>query len=114
LGVQILRTKVSVCSFPSVAVAVSVEGEDVLPRGSLTDESRGCMKTHRWSLSARMAWSVLLVALWCSRLVSAVEIEDVAPDFLLPSTLGPSVTLSQFKDKHHVLIEFYSLDFNPT
>ena len=72
------------------------------------------MKTHWWSLPARMSWSVLLVTLLCTRLVLAVDVGDVAPDFLLPSTLGPSITLSQFKDKHHVLIEFYSFDFNPT
>ncbi len=71
------------------------------------------MKTHWWSSHARMSWSVLLVLLLSTRLVSAVEIGDVAPDFVLPSTLGPPISLSQFKDKHHVLIEFYSFDFNP-
>ena len=72
------------------------------------------MKTHWWFSHVRMSWSVLLVSLLFARLVSAVEIGDVAPDFLLPSTLGPPVNLSQFKGKHHVLLEFYSFDFNPT
>ena len=27
---------------------------------------------------------------------------------------GPPINLSQFKGKHHVLLEFYSFDFNPT
>ena len=72
------------------------------------------MKTHWCSSHVRISWSAPLVSLLFARLVSAVEVGDVAPDFLLPSTLGPPINLSQFKDKHHVLLEFYSFDFNPT
>ena len=44
----------------------------------------------------------------------ALEVGDEAPDFTLPSTLGDSISMQQFKGRKYVLIEFYSLDFNPT
>ena len=43
----------------------------------------------------------------------AVEIGDLAPDFTLPSTTGQPMSLSQFKGKKHVLLQFYTMDFNP-
>ncbi len=46
--------------------------------------------------------------------VMAVEVGEKAPDFTLPSTLGKEISLSQFKGKKHVLVQFYSTDFNPT
>ena len=46
--------------------------------------------------------------------VAAVEVGQPAPDFSLTSTSGEKVSLSQFKGKKHVLIQFYSVDFNPT
>jgi hypothetical protein len=45
---------------------------------------------------------------------TALEVGDKAPDFLLPSTLGEKISLSQFQGKKHVLMEFYVLDFAPT
>jgi peroxiredoxin len=44
----------------------------------------------------------------------ALEVGDRAPDFTLPSTSGEKISLSQFRGKKHVLIQFYSIDFNPT
>ena len=44
----------------------------------------------------------------------ALEIGQPAPDFTLPSTTGEKISLSQFKGKKHVLIQFYKADFNPT
>ena len=46
--------------------------------------------------------------------VMAVEVGEQAPDFTLPSTLGEKISLSHFQGKKHVLIQFYSVDFNPT
>jgi peroxiredoxin len=46
--------------------------------------------------------------------VAAVEVGQPAPDFSLTSTSGENVSLSQFKGKKHVLVQFYSVDFNPT
>ena len=48
-----------------------------------------------------------------SPIAKAVEVGESAPDFTLPSTTGKEISLSQFKGKKNVLIEFYSFDFNP-
>ncbi len=45
--------------------------------------------------------------------VGAVEVGDKAPDFTLTSTNGEKISLSQFKGKKHVLLEFYGADFSP-
>ena len=37
-----------------------------------------------------------------------------APDFTLPSTLGKDISLSEFRGKKMVLIEFYAIDFGAT
>ena len=44
----------------------------------------------------------------------ALEVGDQAPDFTLPSTTGEQVSLSQFRGKKPVLLEFYGVDFAPT
>jgi peroxiredoxin len=44
----------------------------------------------------------------------ALEVGDRAPDFTLQSTTGEKISLSQFRGKKHVLIQFYTIDFNPT
>jgi peroxiredoxin Q/BCP len=44
----------------------------------------------------------------------ALEVGERAPDFTLPSTTGEQISLSQFRGKKHVLIQFYKTDFNPT
>ena len=46
-------------------------------------------------------------------LAAAVEIGQEAPDFSLAATTGGKITLSQFRGKQPVLIEFYSADFAP-
>jgi peroxiredoxin Q/BCP len=48
-----------------------------------------------------------------SPIAKAVEVGEAAPDFTLQSTTGKEISLSQFKGKKNVLIEFYSFDFNP-
>lgn len=62
----------------------------------------------------RLMYMVLTVVLLGARLGLAVEVGEPAPDFTLPSSTGNTISLSQFKDKKHVLIQFYTLDFNPT
>jgi peroxiredoxin len=39
---------------------------------------------------------------------------EPAPDFTLPSTTGDEISLSEFRGKKHVLLEFYGVDFAPT
>jgi peroxiredoxin len=43
-----------------------------------------------------------------------VEVGQPAPDFKLPSTMGGDVSLSDFRGKKWVLLEFYGADFVPT
>jgi cytochrome oxidase Cu insertion factor (SCO1/SenC/PrrC family) len=66
---------------------------------------------HRGSLVGSVLLASLLVV---ASTVMAVDIGAPAPDFTLQSTMGEKVSLSQFKGKKHVLIQFYSTDFNPT
>jgi len=45
---------------------------------------------------------------------AALKVGDRAPDFSLVSTTGDKISLSQFRGKRHVLLEFYGSDFAPT
>jgi peroxiredoxin len=44
---------------------------------------------------------------------SALEVGEKAPDFTLPSTTGEKISLSQFRGKKIVLLEFYGADYSP-
>ncbi len=44
---------------------------------------------------------------------TALEVGEKAPDFTLLSTTGDEISLSQFRGKKHVLLEFYFSDFGP-
>jgi hypothetical protein len=46
-------------------------------------------------------------------LSSALEVGDKAPDFTLPATTGEKISLSQFRGKKLVLLEFYGADYSP-
>jgi len=65
------------------------------------------------SLRSLMSLSVLLVSMLLASSALAIEVGEEAPDFTLPSTTGEKISLSQFKGLKHVLIQFYSMDFNP-
>jgi hypothetical protein len=56
---------------------------------------------------------LLLSVLGGTNGVTALDIGEPAPDFLLPSTMGDKVSLQQFRGKQLVLIEFYTNDFVP-
>jgi len=43
----------------------------------------------------------------------AVEVGERAPDFKLTSTMGGKISLSDYRDKKWVLLEFYGVDFSP-
>ena len=45
---------------------------------------------------------------------TALEVGEQAPDFTLPGTTGEKVSLSQFRGKKLVLLEFYGVDFAAT
>ncbi len=43
-----------------------------------------------------------------------MEAGEPAPDFTLASTTGGDISLSDFRGKKFVLLEFYGADFAPT
>jgi hypothetical protein len=44
----------------------------------------------------------------------SAEVGKKAPDFKLPATTGVDISLSEFRGKKWVLVEFYGADFQPT
>ncbi len=52
--------------------------------------------------------------LGASGVARAIEVGDKAPDFTLPSTTGEKISLSQFRGRNYVLLEFYVNDFGAT
>jgi peroxiredoxin len=66
---------------------------------------------------ARLALGVLLAlavtAVAGPAAASGPQVGDRAPDFTLPSTAGKPISLSDFRGKQIVLLEFYGADFNP-
>jgi hypothetical protein len=75
------------------------------------DGAMGLRIQHTKSL----LWSgVLLVSvLRVVGVTVALEVGEPAPDFTLPSTTGEKISLSQFRGKQPVLLEFYGADFSP-
>ncbi len=43
-----------------------------------------------------------------------IAVGEKAPAFKLKDHLGREVTLEQFRDKHHVMLLSYPLDWTPT
>jgi len=64
---------------------------------------------RRFWLSALLASCMGLAGL-----ATALEVGERAPDFSLPSTMGGMTSLSMFRGKKLVLLEFYGADFSPT
>jgi hypothetical protein len=65
-------------------------------------------------LHSLMVFGLLLVGgLAGASVATALEVGERAPDFTLPSTTGQEISLSQFRGKQPVLIEFYGGDFFP-
>ena len=69
----------------------------------------------RGQQTKRLLWlGVLLVSvLRVAGVTVALEVGEPAPDFTLPSTTGEQISLSQFRGKQPVLLEFYGADFSP-
>jgi hypothetical protein len=66
----------------------------------------------RWILVCAFRAAASIVTL--AGPVAAVEVGQPAPEFKLPSTMGGDVSLSDFRGKKWVLLEFYGADFSPT
>ena len=61
-----------------------------------------------------MLMAFLVGGLLVSGHAVAVTVNELAPDFTLPSTTGEDVRLSQFRGKKIVLLEFYGINFGTT
>ncbi len=58
--------------------------------------------------------SMIFVVLLGSALDSiAINVGEKAPEFKLTATTGNKISLSQFRGKKIVLLEFYGADFSP-
>ncbi len=68
----------------------------------------------KWMRSLLLLGMLLAGLLIVASVATALEVGDKAPDFTLPSTTGEKISLSQFRGKKHVLIEFYIADFGAT
>ncbi len=76
-------------------------------------------------MSLRDGWAVTIVVLISTALLgfggitgpppaaADPKVGDQAPDFSLPATTGGTISLSQFRGKKIVLLEFYGADFSP-
>ena len=73
------------------------------------------MRTYIPLTKSLVIFSLFLVTgfSW-ARIVTALDIGQQAPAFSLPGTTGERISLGQFKGKKNVLIQFYTMDFNPT
>ena len=66
---------------------------------------------HRKNL---LVLGVLVLGLFATVRVSpALDVGDKAPEFTLPATTGEKISLSQFRGKKIVLLEFYGADYSP-
>ena len=61
-----------------------------------------------------MAIVLLTATMLVTGMAAAVEVGDKAPDFSLPSTMGGEISLSQYRGKKNVLLEFYVAAFSGT
>ena len=61
-------------------------------------------------LSAALAISSFVFG---SKAAWAADVGERAPDFKLPSTMGGTISLSDYRGKKWVLLEFYGADFSP-
>jgi len=73
------------------------------------------MKTTIPPTKSLVMFGLLLASVFIgSMTATALQIGEKAPEFTLSSTTGEKISLNQFKGKKHVLVQFYSMDFNPT
>lgn len=75
------------------------------------------MSTYPKQTSVGLLCAVLLLATFAHVAdpgpAAALDVGEKAPDFTLPSTTGSALSLSQFRGKKLVLLEFYGADFSP-
>ena len=70
----------------------------------------------KWITMVGFLLGAMLSGVWSAAgptRAATLEVGDKAPDFTLPSTTGEKISLSQFRGKKLVLLEFYGDDFSP-
>jgi peroxiredoxin Q/BCP len=72
-----------------------------------------CKLTKRQK-SLLVSGLIFFALLGTSHVSSALDVGDKAPDFTLPSTNGVDISLSDFRGKRWVFLEFYAAAFVPT
>ena len=71
------------------------------------------MKMFKKKKSLFLMVLLLILILGLPRVSSALDVGDKAPEFKLLSTNGKKISLSEFRGKKIVLLEFYAADFLP-
>ena len=71
-------------------------------------------RVAKWARSLLLTGVLLAGLLLAASAATALEIGDKAPDFTLPSTTGEKISLSQFRGKKLVLLEFFISAFGTT
>jgi peroxiredoxin len=66
------------------------------------------------SIGQLLVIALLMGGLLVPAHTQAVTVNQPAPDFTLPSTTGEAISLSQFRGKKMVLLEFYGINFGTT
>ncbi len=70
---------------------------------------------RRWLGRSAFAGVLLSISLWLMPMpAAAVEVGDQAPDFLMHSTIGESVRLSDYQGKKNVMLFFFVAAFTGT
>jgi hypothetical protein len=80
---------------------------------SLEKGNRGMGKLTKCQKSLLVLGLLFIGLLGTAPVSSALDVGDQAPDFSLPATTGGKISLSQFRGKKLVLLEFYGADYSP-
>ena len=90
-------------------IKVTVRGNLIL----IKKENQVVTRTKQTRILSLLSIQLISV-FFIAGVAAALEVGEQAPDFTLPSTSGAKFSLSQFQGKKHVLIQFYTMDFQPT
>ena len=93
--------------------ARSVEVQSTEHSGGRREKERRMSRRSNHLRSLSLVSVLLASVLVGAAMATALEVGEQAPDFTLPSTLGTEISLSQFRGKQLVLLEFYAQDFSP-
>jgi hypothetical protein len=86
--------------------------ENVTRRNGAQEGRAEMLQTHRAKRIMAVALALTIVATVVPS-VGALEVGEPAPGFTLAATTGGDISLSDFKGKKFVLLEFYGADFAP-